>query len=261
MPWSIAYIQMILPAFLLVLFRISGLMLTAPLFSSPLLPFQFKALMSVGMSLAVFPIVVSQVAAPVTLGSAVAGLIGELAIGVMIGLGISLVFVGIQVAGQLISQQAGLALGDIFNPMLESQVTVVSEVYFFVAMIVFLAVGGDHALIRALLDSFTTVPLLSLTDAPAFTELMVDLISLSFTIALRVGGPTILALLLAFLTLGFVSRTVPQLNLLSVGFPIKIAVAFLIMAMTMISLEPVLLDGLDVCMDGIRGALKLDGMS
>jgi len=254
-----AYIQMLLPAFLLVLFRISGLMLAAPLFSSPLLPLQFKALMSVGMSMAVFPIVIAHVVAPVTLASAVSGLIGELAIGVTIGLGVTLVFTGIQVAGQLISQQAGLALGEIFNPMMEAQVTVVSELYFFVATIVFMTVGGDHALIRALLDSFTTLPLLSFHETPAFTNLLVDLISLSFIIAIRVGGPTILALLLAFLTLGFISRTVPQLHLLSVGFPIKIAIAIAIMAMTMISLEPVLLDGLNVCMDSIRGALKLDG--
>jgi flagellar biosynthesis protein FliR len=259
MPWSLAYLETLLPAFMLVLCRVSGLMIAAPLFSSPLLPFQFKALMSVGMSLAVFPMLIAHVAAPVTLTSAVTGLMGELAIGMMIGLGITLLFVGIQVAGQLISQQAGLALGDVFNPMLDSQVTVVSEVYFYVAMMVFLSVGGDHAIMRALLDSFKTVPLLSFQDTPAYTNLIIDLISLSFTIAIRMGGPTILALLLAFLTLGFISRTVPQLNILSIGFPIKIAIAIAIMAMTMMSLEPVLLDGLDVCMDGIRAALKLDG--
>ncbi len=259
MPFSIAQLYLMLPAFLLVLFRISGLMLAAPLFSSPVLPMQFKVLLSVGISLAVFPMMLAHVTLPVTLGSAVGGLLGELAIGLLIGLGISLLFVGVQIAGQLISQQAGLALGDIFNPMLESQVTAVSEVYFYVAMMMFLAVGGDHALIRALLDSFATIPPLGLQATSGLANLLIDLLMIAFTIALRVGGPTILALLLAFLTLGFVSRTVPQLNLLSIGFPIKLALALALMAMTMMSLEPVLLDGLNVCMDGIRGALKLDG--
>lgn len=257
MTFSAAYAYTLLPAFLLVLFRISGLVLAAPLFSSPVLPNQFKALLCVGMSLAVFPMMLPHVNVPATLTSAIGGMVGELAIGVLIGLGISLIFTGIQIAGQLVSQQAGLSLGDVFNPMFESSTTVVSEIYFYVATVIFLAVGGDHALIRALLDSFSTIPVLTLQSTHSFTEVMVELLTLSFTTAIRVGGPTMLALLLSFLTIGFVSRTVPQLNLMTVGFPIKLALAMAIMALTMMSLEPVLLDGVHTCFDALHRALKI----
>ncbi len=257
MPSSIAHFYSFLPAFLLVLFRIGGLVLAAPLFSSPVLPNQFKALLVLGMSLAVFPMMLPHITAPATLASAVGGMVGELAIGVLIGLGITLVFAGVQVAGQLISQQAGLALGDVFNPMFESSTTVVSEVYFYVAMMIFLVVGGDQALIRALLDSFKSIPPLTLQSSGNFANVLVNLLTLSFTISIRVGGPTMLALLLAFLALGFISRTVPQLNLLTIGFPIKLALALAMMAMTMMSLETVLLDGVTTCMDALARALRL----
>jgi flagellar biosynthetic protein FliR len=257
MPWSLTYLYGFLPAFLLVLFRISGLVLAAPLFSSPLLPNQFKVLLCVGMSLAVFPMMLPHVTVPVTLGSAAAGLVGELAIGVLIGLGISLVFAGIQMAGQLISQQAGLSLGDVFNPAFESSTTVVSEIYFYVSTVIFLAVGGDRAMIRALLESFRTIPPLSFESPGNLSNVLVSLLTLSFTIAIRVGGPTMLALLLAFVALGFISRTVPQLNLLTIGFPVKLALAMAMMAMTMISLEPALLDGVHTCMDALARALRI----
>lgn len=259
MPMSLADIYMLLPAFLLVLFRVSGLMLATPLFSSPILPTQLKVLLAVAMSLAVFPLMYTHVQVPVTMATAIVGLIGELAVGLMIGFAVSLVFLGVQVAGQLVSQQAGLAMGDIFNPLFDSSSTVVSELYFFVAMVVFLGVGGDQALIRSLLDSFAFLPPLAFQVTPRVTEMLVDLITLSFVLAIRLGGPTMLALLIAFLTLGFISRTLPQMNLMTVGFPVKLALALVVMAMTMMGLEPVLIDGLNVCMDAIHESLALVG--
>lgn len=214
-------------------------------------------MLAVAISFAVFPMVVANVVVPVTLGATVAGLVGELALGLLIGLGVNLVFVGVQTAGQVVSQQAGLSLGDVYNPMTDTTANVLSEFYFVVAMLVFLAVGGDRAMIRAVLDSFTTLPPLALHAQPDWARLFVDLMTLSFTIAIRLAGPSMLALLLAFVTLGFVSRTVPQLNILTVGFPIKAAVGLLIVAVTMISLEPVLLDGLHTCMDSLRAAMGL----
>jgi flagellar biosynthesis protein FliR len=59
------------------------------------------------------------------------------------------------------------------------------------------------------------------------------------------------------MTLGFLSRTIPQLHLLSIGFPIKIALALVLMAMTMMSLEPVLVDALTRTMDDLRMTLGL----
>jgi flagellar biosynthesis protein FliR len=249
-----------LPIFLLVLARVAGLMLASPLFTSEMLPTPLNVLLAVAISLATFPLVAPQAIAPVTLGSACAGMIGELAIGLILGLGVSLIFAGVQMAAQLMSQQAGMALGEVFNPMMESSGTEVSQLYFLVAMAVFLAAGGHHAMVRAVLDSFTAIPPLGFKPHAGLIDLMVNVLTVSFTLAIRVGGPVILALVLAFLTLGFISRTVPQLNLLTVGFPIKLAMALFVMAVSMISMESLLVDSVNDVMDGIRDGLGITSL-
>lgn len=246
-----------LPLFLLVLSRVAGLMLASPLFSGEMLPTPINVLLAVAISLATFPLVAPRAMAPVTLGTAFAGMVGELAIGLILGLGVTLVFAGVQMAAQLMSQQAGIALGEVFNPMTETSATEISQLYFFVAMAVFLAAGGHHALVRAMLDSFTAIPPLTFRPDAGMIDFVVEVLTLSFTLAIRVGGPVILALVLAFLTLGFISRTVPQLNLLTVGFPVKLAMALFIMALSMISLESLLVDSINEVMDGVRNGLRI----
>ena len=259
MPWRIFEVYTALPAFLLVLSRVAGLMLASPLFSGTMLPTPINVILALAISLSIFPLMAGGLVVPVTLGSAAAGMAGELAIGLVLGLGVTLVFTGAQVAAQLISQQAGIALGEVFNPMMESSSTEVSQLYFLVAMAVFLAVDGHHALIRALLDSFATIPPLGFKPDASLLELVVELLTLSFIIAVRVGGPVMLALLLALLTLGFISRTMPQLNLLTFGFPLKLALAMFMMAVTLIALESILVDALVEVMDGVRAGLGITG--
>jgi len=255
MPSGVFEIYMALPAFLLVLSRVAGLMLASPLFSGTMLPTPINAILALAISLSVFPLMAGRVAVPVTLASAAGGMAGELAIGLALGLGVTLVFAGVQIGAQLVSQQAGLAIGEVFNPMMEASGTEVSQLYFLVAMAVFLAVDGHHALVRALLDSFATIPPLGFRPDSGLVVLMVEVLTLSFVIAVRVAGPVMLALLLAFLALGFISRTVPQLNLLTIGFPLKVSMALFVMALTLMSLEPILVDGLMEVMDGVRAAL------
>lgn len=248
---------MALPAFMLVLARVSGIVLAAPLFSGSVIPAQIKALLVAAISMAVFPLLGPGVRVPLTLGTAVAGLVGELALGLLIGFGVSLILAGVQLAIQTVSQQAGLALGEVFNPMLETSAPIAAELYFYVCMVVFVTIGGHRALVRALLDSFAAIPPMAFRVDADITALLVELLAVSFILAVRVGGPLILALLLAFLTLGFLSRTMPQLHLLSIGFPIKIALAILFMAMTIMSLEPLLVDSLGRALGDLRTGLGM----
>ncbi len=247
----------LLPAFLLVLFRMAGLMVSAPLFSSALLPTQVKALLAVAMAAAVFPMVMPAVAAPVTMAVVLTGLLGELCIGILIGFGVTLLFSGVQLGLQAAAQQAGLGLASSFDPTMETETAEVVQLYNLVAIFMFLGIGGHHALVRALLDSFQSVPPLQFAAGGEILDVVVRMIGASFTIAIRVGGPIMLTLLLAFVTLGFVSRTVPQLNILNVGFPLKLMVAMLVMALTIVAFEKVFLDGLTDFLDLTREALGL----
>ncbi len=259
MPFEFAQIYVAMPAFLLVTSRVAGLMLAAPLFSSATIPATVKALFAGAISLAVFPLLTPVMHEPLTLGTTVTGMIGELALGLVIGLCVSLILAGVQLGVQTVSQQAGLALGEVFDPSMETTAPIAAEIYFYVCMTVFLAIGGHRALVRALLDSFATIPPMGFRVTENVVALLVEMLTVSFVIAVRVGGPVIMALLLAFVTLGFISRTIPQLHLMTVGFPIKIALAIGLMAMTLMSLEPLMVDSVNRVLEDLRAGLGLVG--
>lgn len=251
----------LLPAFMLVLCRIGGLMLTAPVFSSIGLPVQVRAVLAAAISLAVFPTTVPYLPTQMTVAAALAGLVGEVAIGVLLGLAIQLVFLALEMAAEVVGQMSGLRLGEVFNPMLEASTGALGELYALIALMVFIAVRGDHALIRTLLESFRSIPPLSFRPTEGLISLLVDLLQLSFSLMIRVGGPMALALLISFMTLGFLSRTIPQLHLMTVGFPLKAAIGLTMAALTIVSMEGVLVEGLREGFDAIRLGLGLSPMS
>ena len=257
MSWPLFESYALLPPFMLVLARMAGLMLAAPVFSSALIPMRVKVLLTLAMSLAVFPMVSVHMAGPVTLASAAMGMIGELMIGLFSGFGATLLFLAVQVAGQLMGQQAGLALGEVFNPVLDSSMTAASELFFFVALMVFVGVGGHRDLVEALLQSFQAIPPLGFRVSDDLVGLTVEILGLSFMWAIRIAGPVMLALVVTLVALGFIGRSVPQLNILTVGFPLKAGVGVLVMALSIVSLEPVLLDAWAYCMDAVRTGLGL----
>lgn len=257
MPWSVFELYAKWPLFLLVLFRIGGLMLAAPIFSAAIFPTQVRILLAMAIAAAVFPMMSVQLTVPVTADTAVSGLAGELVIGLLIGFSLSLMFMAVQIAAEFISHQCGMTIGAVFNPMLDSSESVFSQLYYFAATMGFFAVGGHRELIRAVLDSFATMPPLAFRLTQGMTDLMLSLMTASFELAIRISGPTVVALMISLLILGFLSRTLPQLNIINVGFPLKLGIALLMMGLTIMSLEPVLLEAFDTGMDGIRAALKL----
>lgn len=257
MPWSVLQFYALLPTFVLVLARIAGLMLVAPVFSSAVIPLQIKALLSLAISLTVFPLVMGTVAAPVTLSSALTGLIGEVAIGLFIGFCLVLIFAAVELAIEVVANQSGMKLGEVFNPMMDSSSTEVAQLYQYAAIAIFLSIGGHRDLIRAVLDSFVSVPPLQFSVTEGLLATVVELLAVSFVMAVRIAGPVMVALMLTFMMLGFLSRAVPQLHLLTIGFPIKLALGIFMLALTIMTLEPVFLEGLNTCMDGIRDGLGM----
>jgi len=257
MPWSVVELYLKWPIFLLVLFRIGGLMLTAPIFSSSIFPTQVRILLALAIAAAVFPLVAIDAAVPVTMASALSGLVGELAVGLLIGFGLTLMFMSVQLAAEFMSHQCGMSMGSVYNPMLETSETVFSQLYYMTAVIGFFAVGGHRALLRAVVDSFSTLPPLGFKFTNGMMDLILSLTQIAFELAIRISGPTIIAMMMSLLILGFLSRTMPQLNILNVGFPLKLGIALIVMGFTVMSMEPLLLDAFDTGMAGVRTAFGL----
>jgi len=221
-------------AFVLVLVRMAGLFLTAPVFSSKNINVMLKAAWILLVTFLIFPVVdfkPETLPAPgLALGLAV---IREVLVGLSIGMGATMILSGVQMAGQIADTQMGLGLANVIDPMTNTQVSVMGQFYYMIGILVFLAVDGHHMLIKAIVDSFSVVHLGQAHFTPALGTKMMSLFSQMFFVAFRVGAPIIGALFITNMALGVVARTVPQMNVFIVGMPINLGVGLLIAATSM----------------------------
>jgi flagellar biosynthesis protein FliR len=212
--------------FTLVLTRTSALIMTAPLFNTQAMPRRVRALLAVMMSLLVAPIYVNSTLPPTeNLLEYGRLLVNEALVGLLLGLGITILFAGIQVAGQITSQMSGLSLADVFNPAVEEDVSVFSQLFYFLTLAVFVALGGHRILTEALLDTFAAAPPGAVVLGDNFVEVLTNIATQSFVLGIRAAAPLMAALLLANLVLGLISRTLPQINIIAVGFGINALLA------------------------------------
>lgn len=232
MPFELLRFEMLLPAFGLVLARVGGLVFAVPMFSSRQIPRIVKVWLTVTLALMAFPVVTPYLPTSLSLGQTAVGMAGEFIIGEIIGIGAGLIFFAAQIAGKVVSHQSGMALGTVFNPVFDSESTVLDQLWFFTALMLFLALRGHIAVVTVLLNSFKSVPPLMATFDGGLADFLISFMRQMFELGLRLGGPVVLALLLTSLVMGFLTRTMPQMNILSIGFNIKVVAALLVMALT-----------------------------
>lgn len=230
-----------LPAWALVLFRLSGIFLLAPLFGGTTIPSQVKVFLALGLSFCIYPTLVTP-GHPAAAGinrlieqglplPAVVGAIGsELLVGIALGMGALLPLIGMQLAGQIIDQQMGIGLGGIYNPELEQESGVTGEFFYLLSMAIFVILGGHRVLLSILIGTFETIPPGGLSPDIRLTRLLLTLISASFELGLRVAAPVLCLVFLETVAMGFLARTVPQLNIMSVGFPLRILAVLALLA-------------------------------
>ncbi len=205
--------------FTLVLSRTSGLMLAVPVFGSTGIPRQARALLAVVMALLVTPVYLGASLPPVTNLIDYGRLaVNEVLLGLLLGLGINILFSGTQVAGQLISQMSGLSLANVASPGFEESQSVFSQLFYFVTLAVFVAIGGHRILIEALLDTFAWAPPGHAVIGGSYVDVLVSILAQSFVLGVRAAAPVVTVLLLSTLLLGLITRTLPQINIIAVGF-------------------------------------------
>jgi flagellar biosynthetic protein FliR len=205
--------------FTLVLARTGALVATAPVFGSQALPRRIRALLAVTMSLLVTPVYLNSSLPPIRHTLELGHLfVNEVLVGLLLGLGINILFAGIQVAGQIVSQMSGLSLADVFNPAFEEDVSVFSQLFYFLTLAVFVAVGGHRIVTEALLETFAWVPPGHAALGETYLDVLVGILTQSFELGIRAAAPLLTALLVSNLVLGLISRTLPQINVIAIGF-------------------------------------------
>jgi flagellar biosynthesis protein FliR len=220
-------------AFFLVLGRVSPLFVLAPLFSAKQIPMQVKGIIAVALALGLTGIAMQGQQIP-TQPMQVAGLmVVQILVGILFAFAIAALLAAVQTAGGLADILSGFSFGATVDPINGNPGGVFSELYALIGVMLFIAIGGDAWMLRGMARTFTLIPL---TNAPQLGSLA-NAAELSFTAiftsALEVAAPVVLALLITDVAFGMVSRVVPQMNVFSVAFPLKVGVSLLVVAATL----------------------------
>jgi len=249
--------------YILALIRCSGLVVFAPFFGAEHFPTVARIGMAMFFALVMFPAAAENAALPSRLDAAALGLLAlqEISIGLVIGFLASLIFLGVQLAGELVSQQIGFSLANIVDPFYEQEIPLLGFFKINLALAIFLLANLHLAVIAILHRSFTAAGVGTLTFAAWGTgEFLQEAeyhVMRMMVVALQLSMPVILVLLLEGLVEGFITRTMPQMNILVLGLPLRVALGMLALVFAM----PAICQALaapDAAHDGILGTMVRD---
>lgn len=242
--------------FVLAVFRIAAMMLFAPVLGSSRIPRRVRGLMALVLTLGVLQ-GVKPVTPPSNVWALAVGIGGEILFGLAMGTVLSLTFIAVQWAGEMIGQQMGFNISEVFDPQFGSQGSLVGDLYFMLALCIFLAMGAHREMIRGVHDSFTALPLLSVGVNAPLLQLITGLLTTATNLAIKLAAPTLVTMLVTDLVLGLLGRAMPQLNVMAAGQSIKALIGIILIVLglmqTNVAMQHSILDALTTAMNGWRG--------
>jgi flagellar biosynthetic protein FliR len=226
--------------FLLVFFRIGAIFTAAPFFGSKNIPARVKAPLCFAIAIIVVMALTKDGGWDHMLPVQPRGLIDllvlifkEISFGAAIGYTAQLAFVGAQMAGQLVGHEMGLSMARMVDPTTRANITVIAQFNSTVAMLMFLFIHGHHYILRGIAKSFSAVPLGQWSVSISFVDHLSIVFGSMFSTGLKIALPVMSAVFLTKIALAIVARTMPQMNIFVVGFPLQIAVGFIAMAISL----------------------------
>lgn len=243
----------LVPTYVLVAFRVGGLMLLAPLFGSTRVPRRVKGMFVVVTALGMLASVERPVTLPASTWELSAAIAGELLFGLAMGMSLAFVFTAAQWAGEMIGQQIGFNISEVLDPQFGAGGSLVGDLFFMLTIVVFLTVGGHHALLLGVHESLRAAPPLALAMSDSLLDGVVELLAASTVLAFRLAAPMFVTMLVVDVATGAISKTMPQLNVLTAGLAIRALVGLIVVMAGAYLLTGVLQDSLLDAMDVVRG--------
>ncbi len=214
-----------LEGFFMVLGRLSGLFISAPIFASRQLPGRLKVLIIILLAAVMSSFVPIQYAVKLDSPVAfIAAMVSEVLIGYVLGFVAYVLFAALQMAGQLMDNQIGFSMVNVLDPQSGVQIPLMGNFYYLLALIIYLSMDGHHYLLQAIAQSYHVIPVLGANLGSDFIEIITSVTAYMVVIAVKISTPVVFAVLIADISMGFIARTVPQMNVFIVGMPVKIMV-------------------------------------
>ncbi|MBX2861261.1 MAG: flagellar biosynthetic protein FliR [Vampirovibrio sp.] len=222
--------------FLMILIRISGVMISAPLFSNRSVPALTRIWMAMAFAFILFPFHGRpDFGVPTDLIQFTVMAAQEFGIGLAMGFCANLLFAGVQMAGEYIGVQMGISISSVLDPVNGTNVPVLSQLFYYFAILLFLTLNVHHVLIVGVDRSFKWVPLGA--DGIGNMDLMLErfmaISSDIFIIALMLALPVMGILYISEVALGFVAKVMPQMNIFMVSLPLKVALGLFVLMVSL----------------------------
>jgi flagellar biosynthetic protein FliR len=204
------------------------------------------------------PAFLSIFVAPATLTELVRDIVAEFSLGFLLGLGVTVFLSGLQLAGQLIDQQLGLEFGSVVNPDLQGGASLTSQSFFLlggVCLLVMAPLNGHLMMLSALFETFEAMPV---GDAFFFSEphvLFTELVQKSLLLAVQVAAPIMATMGLVTISMGFLGHSVPQINQLVVGFPVRSLAGMLVLTLILSGTGRYVVDSVPTVINDIKIAI------
>ncbi len=216
-----------LSAMTLALVRVSGMVLFAPFFSSTALPIRAKAVLVGAIAFLLAPLVATLPGARVEIGFA--SLLGELAVGLVYGLTLTLLNEMLLFAGQIVGLQFSFSLVNLLDPASQIQTPLMGELFQLMGTLVVIAAGLDRIMLASLVRSFRAAPLGEFAIAPSSALAIVRAAGGIFLAAVELAAPVLAATLLVEVAVSLLGKLSPQLPVMNLTVPLKTLTGFLIL--------------------------------
>lgn len=244
--------------FFFVLVRVGAILFTVPFLESRNIPVLVKVSLAVSVSWLLMPQLTVSVppmtSAPLNF---VLGVVSEAAIGMIIGLAVQLLFMGVQLAGNVAGYQMGFAIANVVDPASSSQIPMLSQFLNLFAIVLFISLNVHFYFIKALVDGFELIPIWGAHFKPDLFQVIVSLTGKAFLVAVKIGAPVMVSLLLISVALGLIARTVPQMQIFVVAMPLKIILGLTFFGLSLPYCANFLQDAFASLGETIQGLIRL----
>lgn len=230
---SSAQIDAWLGLFVFPLTRILALLATAPVFNNAALPMRIRLVTGLAIAFALAPVLPAPPPIPAGSWLGLTVIAEQLLIGAMMGFALRISFVALDVAGELIGLQMGLSFATFFDPGSNSQTPVMASFLGLLTALIFLAMNGHLLTLTLLAESFTLLPVSATPFHATALSSLVTASAMMFSLGVMLALPLITALLVTNIALGVLARVAPTLNLFAVGFPVTLALGFIVLLLSL----------------------------
>jgi len=213
--------------FILLFARVSGVMAFFPFFSHTSVPNTMKAAIAFFLVVVLFPIA-SLGVSPESLTQLFLAMMMEFALGLIAALALQLVFGAIGIAGMQISMVMGFSMASAFDPATQSNSPIISRFLTLLAILVLLSFDGHHLMLLFLSNSVDHLQLGMFYPHEYLLRYLSSAFSHMFVIGFLISFPIVAISILSDVIFGMLMKTMPQFNLLVIGFPIKIFLSVMV---------------------------------